>query len=62
MKKILFLILMVFSLLSCNNKKTNSDILYFENPSYEECNIPVIETCLDSTKVCFIIDTGANMS
>lgn len=61
MKKLIFLLVM-FLMTACVSKNKSEDVLYFENPSYVECNIPVIKTYLDSTEVSFILDTGANNS
>lgn len=60
MKKLLLVLLTVL-VMACKNTPSN-EIAYFQNPTYVECNIPIIKTQIDSTEVCLILDTGANMS
>lgn len=66
MKKILvklFFVLSVMCVISCTEKKNNTDFLYhFEQTENSGVNIPIVEIPVNNEGKYFIIDTGANMS
>lgn len=47
---------------SCEDKKTNDKVYYFENRSTSDVHTPIIRLNLNGVEKYWIIDTGANMS